>query len=175
MHIAAIGSAIASLFFAGVSPDAPDPGGPERIERAYATMSLLSAPPSAGELQEGFLASLHRLYPQQNCSAGFRSTLRKAPEVEICVSYTGFKGRCERMQEDAFSCRVAFTLRVVSPSHPGVLRKLSSTTVEIEREDLLFTHDWRGWLWNAAPETVDGLVPAEFRNRNPFSVEEARN
>lgn len=187
MLISALGSALSAIFLAGAAPQpAPSPAAnpaanpapsaaPETLHKAYATMSLLSAPPGKGELQKGFLASLHRQYPARECPSGFRSNLRKAPEVEICVSYTGFEGRCERLGDDSFSCRVAFTLRVASPTHPGVLDKLESTERVIERDDFRFTRDWRGWHWDAAPETVDGLVPAEFRGRSPFNRVEASN
>ncbi|WP_139301201.1 hypothetical protein [Vannielia litorea] len=141
--------------------------------QAYATARLISPEPESGDLKSGFLNALNKQYPTNDCPSGFRSNLRKFPEVEICVTYSGFRGACKRLTEEAFNCQVAFTIAVASPTHPGVLDKLERTTTEIEREDFIFTHDWRGWRWKAAGDAVDALVPAEFRGRQPFSREEA--
>jgi len=174
MLLPAIGSVLSAIFFAQAAPEGTAvPDGPERIIPAYATARLISPEPAARDLRQGFLNSLNKQYPTRDCPSGFRSNLRKFPEVEICVTYSEFRGRCARMQENSFSCRVAFRINVASPTHPGVLDKLESTTTVIEREDFIFMHDWRGWRWKADAATVDALVPAEFRGRQPFNREEA--
>ncbi|WP_210410541.1 hypothetical protein [Oceanicola sp. D3] len=171
MLLPALGSVLSAIFLSG-PVDAP-PEVPAKVIPAYATAKLISPEPHSGDLKRGFLNALNKQYPTNNCPSGFRSNLRKFPEVEICVTYSDFRGACKRLREDAFNCQMAFTIGVASPTHPGVLGKLKKTTTEIEREDLIFTHDWRGWRWQAEGDAVDALVPAEFRGRQPFSREEA--
>ncbi|MBY6151821.1 hypothetical protein KUV47_01240 [Vannielia litorea] len=172
MLLPALGSVLTAIFLHG--PAEAPPVAPEaEIIQAYATARLISPEPVGNDLKRGFLNALNKQYPTNDCPSGFRSNLRKFPEVEICVTYSDFRGACKRLTENAFNCQVAFTIAVASPTHPGVLKKLKATTTEIEREDFIFTHDWRGWRWKAAGDAVDALVPAEFRGRQPFSREEA--
>ncbi len=167
MLLPALGSVLSAIFFTGAALSPPEP--PERVIPAYATARLISPEPGSNDLRSGFLNALNKQYPTNDCPSGFRSNLRKFPEVEICVTYSDFRGACKRLTEDAFSCQVAFRIGVASPTHPGVLGKLKATSTEIEREDFIFTHDWRGWRWKATGDTVDALVPAEFRGRQPFA------
>lgn len=173
MLLPALGSIISALFLAQATPEIAASDNDAKVTKAYATPSLISPAPGAHELRSGFLNSLNKQYPTRNCPSGFRSNLRKFPQVEICVTYSDFRGICKRLRADAFSCQVAFSIAVNSPTHPKVFDKLERTSTEIEREDFVFTHDWRGWRWKADAATVDALVPAEFRGRSPFARADA--